>query len=284
MPSEPDADAVDGALPAAYSPEEALDSPTTADPEADRELDTTTRVEEVETGELIGSPPFIPMEEEDTARMAAVDAPVLVEQVDTSKLVAPPSPLPLEEADTSQPESELELPARPEEVDAPIETNEERHERLMIEAYSQVIHVAYDEDFNAVLLTFSGCPIRQDSDVPWVFKTISRKIQDIFSRTTWHQHALLLDVARLQVAPEAEAAWEMVLDGFVAQSCPEVTPYAVLAIQFDSSSPADEIPVAAETSHDLQLASSVTGQQRPLIQAASYDAAVLLLQMLRAEL
>jgi hypothetical protein len=58
----------------------------------------------------------------------------------------------------------------------------------------------------------------------------------------------------------------------------------VLAIQFDSSSPADETPEAAEASHDLQLASSVTGQQRPLIQAASYDAAVLLLQMLRTEL
>ena len=183
-----------------------------------------------------------------------------------------------------QSEPEAELPDVREEVSDPLETSEERYERLMVEAYSQVIHVGYDEELDAVGIAFSGCPIRQNSDVPWVFKTISRKIQDLLAPQAWGQHALLLDVAKLQVAAEAEAAWEMMLDGFVAQTCPEVTPYAVLAIQFDSSASPDETPAPGDVTHDLQLASSVTGQQRPLIQASSYEAALVLLQLLRTEL
>ena len=261
----------------------------------DEEVDTSEMaalempiwVEPVDTSQLVAPLPFAPMEEVDTSQVVAPPPLVPVEEVGRFQVVAPRNQLEEESlavfAPDVQSEPEPERPDEREEVGGPLETNEERYERLMVEAYSQVIHAQYDEELDAVALSFSGCPIRQNSDVPWVFKTISRKILDLLAPQAWRQHAILLDVAKLQVAAEAQAAWEMMLDGFVAQSCPEVTPYAVLAIQYDSSSAPDETLEPGEATHDLQLASSVTGQLRPLIEAPSYETAVVLIQLLRTK-
>jgi hypothetical protein len=250
-------------------------------------------VEQIDASQLVAPDPPVPVEEVETSQLVAPSPPDLVEPLDTFQVAAPlyqqeEEPQTGAEPDVQfEPESERSQESEPQEseqVSGPVETNEERYERLMVEAYGQVIHVAYAEEFDAVGLSFSGCPVRQSSDVPWVFKTISHKIQKLLAPQPWRQHPLLVDVARLQVATEAQAAWEMMLDGFVTQSCPEVTPDAVLAIQFDSSLPPAETPEPGAVTEELQLASSVTGQQRPVIQASSHEAALLLLQLLHTEL
>jgi hypothetical protein len=308
VPAEPEP-APAGSVPSVVADgDEVVTLPAAHDAEVYQELDSPIWVADVEPSQLVS--PVVPMTYEiDTSPLVAPLIATAAEEVDTSLVMASPSEaaLPVEEFETShvvaplyqleddslttsatavqpEPEPELELPHEQEEVSDPVETHEQRYERLMVEAYSQVIHVTYDGEFDAISLRFSGCPIRQNSDVPWVFKTISRKLQDALAPATGPQHAMLLDIAGLQVAAEAQAAWEMVLDGFVAQACPEVTPYVVLAIQYDSSSSAGETPEPGEAAYDLQLASSVTGQRRPLIQASSYEAAVVLLQMVRTEL
>jgi hypothetical protein len=162
------------------------------------------------------------------------------------------------------------------------ETGEQRYDRNLIEAYSRAIHLGYDADLDAIAVQFTNCPVMESSDVPWIFQTIGRKIQELFASDTWHQHGLLLDVAGLQVAPEAEAVWEMMLDGFVTQLCPEVAPRIALAIQYDSSGQYDATP-EGEKMPELQRASSVTGQPRPLMVARSFEAALLLLQLMRRE-
>jgi len=189
-----------------------------------------------------------------------------------------PLPVDVAEVDLTPVEADVGLETEP-----PPETDEHRYDRLLQEVYSQAIHLGYDADLDAISVQFTNCPVMESSDVPWIFQTIGVKIQELFPSDAWQQHGLLLDVAGLQVAPEAEASWEMVLDGFVTQLCPEVAPRIALAIQYDSS-----IRHAAgeedDTIPELQRASSVTGQPRPLVVARSYEAALLLLQLMRREI
>jgi hypothetical protein len=123
--------------------------------------------------------------------------------------------------------------------------------------------------------------------VPEVFQTIYQKLEQLLADQEWHQRALLLDVAGLQVAAEAQIAWELVLDGFVSQSCPEVAPNRVLAVQYDSSRPVatqpDDENITAAPAEILQPIGTAGGQLALLAMAQSFDEAVSMLRQMRAD-
>jgi hypothetical protein len=167
---------------------------------------------------------------------------------------------------------------------APVETRDQFDDRLEIEAYAEVIHLGYYADLDAISISFAGCSIRKSSDVPLVFQSISQKLEQVLAPQEWHQRALLLDVAGLEVADEAEIAWDMLLDGFVSQYCPEVTLSQALAVQYDSSQlPQDHLTdEGMATQEMLQQMGPGGGQLRSLARAQSFDEAVGMLQHMRA--
>jgi hypothetical protein len=155
-----------------------------------------------------------------------------------------------------------------------------------IQTFTEAIHLRYYADLDAIAISFTGCSIQNSSDVPEVFQTINQKLEHVLANQEWHQRALLLDLAGLQVAAEAQIAWELVLDGFVSQSCPEVAPNRVLAVRYDSSHPvaaqaADENTDAAPQ-EILQPIGTAGGQLALLAVAQSFDEAVSILRQMRA--
>jgi hypothetical protein len=161
----------------------------------------------------------------------------------------------------------------------PVETLEQYdHSGLETMAFTDTIRLDYYVDLDAIAISFTGCSVRNSSDVPQVFQTIHEKLEQLLVAQEWHQRALLLDVAGLQVAAAAQIAWELVLDGFVSQSCPEVAPNRVLAVQYDSSRPPRTLP--ADETTDAALNETV----RPalLALAQSFDEAVRMVQDMRA--
>jgi hypothetical protein len=157
-----------------------------------------------------------------------------------------------------------------------------------IKGFTEAIHLGYYEDLDAIAISFTACSVRNSSDVPEVFQTINQKLEQLLAEQEWHQHALLLDIAGLQVAAEAQIAWELVLDGFVSQSCPEVAPNRVLAVQYDSSRPPETRPadenVDSAPKEILQPAGNIGGQPALLAVAHSFDEAVGILQHMRTSM
>ncbi len=188
--------------------------------------------------------------------------------------VAPVKPVVTKTREEAEPSSTEEAraadPTHTTDTTDTTETEAQHYDRLMVEAYSEVTEVVYDADHDLVRDSFIGCPVRQSTDVAWVFKAIGRKMQALMPPGTWRQYAMLFDVAGLELAPEAETAWRMVLDAFVTHACPEVAPGMALAAQYNSLNDTPATETAAEQ------------EQRPLALARSYDEALRIIQERRA--
>jgi hypothetical protein len=161
------------------------------------------------------------------------------------------------------------------------------HSEPVIKAFTEAIHLDYYADLDAIAISFTSCSVRNSSDVPEVFQTINQKLEQLLAEQDWHQRALLLDIAGLQVAAEAQLSWELVLDGFVSQSCPEVVPNRVLAVQYDSSRPpetrpADDNTMNAAPQESLHRAGNAVRRPALLAVAQTFDEAIDMVRRMRA--
>ncbi|MGH2517639.1 MAG: hypothetical protein ACRDHP_18470 [Ktedonobacterales bacterium] len=161
----------------------------------------------------------------------------------------------------------------------PAEYPEPRRPGALTRVYAEGIRVEYDSIASAVEVGFDACPLRTPDEVTLAFRVLLAKVRTVLKPLQRDRAALLLNMERVEIAPDVAPAWNGAVKQFLLEVCEQVGPGYILVARYDGRTRQPGAPTSAAERIARLPAAAARGLQANML--GSREEAVALLARLR---
>lgn len=111
----------------------------------------------------------------------------------------------------------------------------DRRVRLLRQVYDDAVLAAYDPQLDLINVSFAGCIMNTAEDVVAAFAALDAKVGALLAWRGRERLPLLVDIARLDIAPACASVWGVYLKRFLDARCLQAGPTRHLVARYSSS-------------------------------------------------